>query len=669
MNRDGLLPVLTLLAAFLALTGCNRKTKPAAQTNDGSVANSSASATLTQVLATSPTEGYVDDHLCAECHAELYESYQKVGMANSYYLPNQKPPIEDFENNHYYHAASDRHYEMESRDGVLYQRRYQRDNSGKRFNELEVRVDAIMGSGNGVRSYLYQTEAGEIFQMPLAWYAKAKKWRLNPGYDNANHLGFQRKVNRECMFCHNAYPVNAAPGSDTYWQPDVFPKTLPHGIGCQRCHGPGQQHIELAQQNDADNLAVLASVVNPSKLSQDLEDDVCLQCHMQPSSQILSELVRFDRGEYSYRPGEPLHKYRALLDYKVSDRPKATTQNEEPEERFEINHHAYRLRQSKCYTQSGGDLSCIACHDPHKKIAPEAIVQHYRTSCLQCHNIPDCDTAAGIESAQVNDGQSQEVGGQRDAHQGAMADCAGCHMPERRTHDVIHATMTDHKIQRRPTTQSDRLSLRAEPDPVAADTEPFAYLAKDNEKSGEQAIDVYQNIAAGQLGSHDAVRRLWTYVESQGTDIALMPLAELAKALRDRNDFEGELEILYKAVQKFPNHVQVNLEMGMALAAAGEYERALSFYRQALKIGPPLPETHVGIGMSLLHRGELDEAKRQFREAVRLRPLYPEALLNLGIVLHAQENWGEAREFLLRARAADPSFVEADEYLKQIPTN
>ena len=29
------------------------------------------------------------------------------------------------------------------------------------------------------------------------------------------------------------------------------------------------------------------------------------------------------------------------------------------------------------------------------------------------------------------------------------ADCIGCHMPKRRTDDVVHAVMTDHYIQRR----------------------------------------------------------------------------------------------------------------------------------------------------------------------------------------------------------------------------
>src|SRR3954447_4262624 len=32
----------------------------------------------------------------------------------------------------------------------------------------------------------------------------------------------------------------------------------------------------------------------------------------------------------------------------------------------------------------------------------------------------------------------------------AAADCISCHMPKRRTEDVVHVVMTDHLIQRRP---------------------------------------------------------------------------------------------------------------------------------------------------------------------------------------------------------------------------
>lgn len=55
---------------------------------------------------TGAAPGYLPDEACASCHAELYASYQDVGMARSFTRPRPENLIEDFENNQFYHAPS-----------------------------------------------------------------------------------------------------------------------------------------------------------------------------------------------------------------------------------------------------------------------------------------------------------------------------------------------------------------------------------------------------------------------------------------------------------------------------------------------------------------------------------------------------------------------------------
>jgi tetratricopeptide (TPR) repeat protein len=655
MELNGASLIALQLSILLLSQGCARGPHQAEMEENRSEASVDAPAS-SRSIAISPTAGYVKDELCKECHADLYRSYQEVGMANSFYSAGSQEHIEDFENSHYYHAASNQHFEMSLGDGELFQRRYQLNSAGKRYNELEVRVDAIIGSGNHIRCYLYRTPSGEMFQMPLAWYTKTKQWRLNPGYDMAEHQGFQRKITRECMFCHNAYPIDVPAGSDAYWQPAVFPGTLPHGIGCQRCHGPGETHIRLAQSASASLDDVMQAVINPAKLEAGLRDDVCLQCHLQPSSQMLSELVRFNRGDYSFRPGQPIDQYRAFVDY----------QGDHDQDRFEINHHAYRMRQSACFQESDAALNCLSCHDPHRKVPVPQRVAHYRTACIKCHDVADCGPAFEFEHSLAGQTELDSASKPITASPPKLADCVSCHMAERRTHDAIHATMTDHKIVRTPEPSSQRLAHRAEPPPVSSETLPRQYLLRDSELL-DAASEIYGDIAGSQLGNTESVSRLLDFTSSHSTPAPLKALAELASALRNRGDFQLELDTLVRSVQQYPDQVRPNLELAMALAASERHEDALRYYRRALEIGPALPETHVGIGVAMLHRGDLTEATLHFREAVRLRPLYPEALLNLGIVLFAQEEWDAAQQYLLRARAADPAFVEANIYLKQLP--
>ena len=77
---------------------------------------------------------------------------------------------------------------------------------------------------------------------------------------------------------------------------------------------------------------VLSSIVNPAKLSPELRDDVCYQCHLQPTSKLTSFATRFGRDIYSYRPGEPLDEYQVHFDFDDGRNVK---------DRFQINHPAH----------------------------------------------------------------------------------------------------------------------------------------------------------------------------------------------------------------------------------------------------------------------------------------------------------------------------------------
>jgi len=224
---------------------------------------------------------YVADTACATCHAAKFASYQGVGMAQSMRRPRAEVLIEDFRHAHFFHAASKTHYEMSWKGGKLLFRRYQVDAAGKRTNSIEQQVDWILGSGHRARVYLYRVPSGEMYQLPIAWYAQERAWGMAPGFDRADNDGITRPVRRECLFCHNAYP-DVPEGSDAHWMPQRFPAVLPEGTGCQRCHGPGANHVRTAMGGGSE-AAVRAAIVNPSRLTPARRDAVCFQCHLQPA--------------------------------------------------------------------------------------------------------------------------------------------------------------------------------------------------------------------------------------------------------------------------------------------------------------------------------------------------------------------------------------------------
>ena len=197
---------------------------------------------------------------------------------------------------------------MIERNGEWFQRRHQTGFDGKETNAVETRVDYVIGSGNHARSYLHRTASGHLIEMPVSWYSEnGGYWAMSPGYDRPNQQDFRRAIAFNCMFCHNAYP-GPPPAEE-----GVFPAAVPEGIDCQRCHGPGQAHVEAAGRK-APVEAIRRAIVNPARLSRERQLDVCMQCHLETTSRPLPNAVaRFEHGPFDYRPGQPLTDYFAVL--------------------------------------------------------------------------------------------------------------------------------------------------------------------------------------------------------------------------------------------------------------------------------------------------------------------------------------------------------------------
>lgn len=198
-----------------------------------SIQSAAAERDVLAVLGARATEGaaagYVDDAVCGRCHVEKYKSYQGVGMSQSFKRPGAAALIEDF-GREYYHEPLQRYYQIFERDEDLIFCRFQRDKDGGVINEIEIPVAWVMGSGNRARSYLYQTEWGEMFMLPIGWYSEDKRWGMSPGFEAADQPGIHRQITTMCMFCHNAFPEVPA-GSDNHWSVETFPPQPARGHG------------------------------------------------------------------------------------------------------------------------------------------------------------------------------------------------------------------------------------------------------------------------------------------------------------------------------------------------------------------------------------------------------------------------------------------------------
>lgn len=620
--------------------------------------------------ASPPENGYVNAAVCAGCHADRAAGLRKTGMGRSF--ARVRPDLVPKFGKEFHNKASDSYFTMVARDGRYYQRRWQIGFDGKETNVDEKQVDFVIGSGNHSFTYLHLTSRGVLQVLPLSWYSeKGGYWDMSPGYDQADFPGSIRPVHYECMFCHNAYPKipegleRAANAEMTFLNP------LPEGIDCQRCHGPGQRHVALASAGAARE-QIRAAIVNPQRLAPEREIEVCLQCHLETTSLDLPHSIRrFDRAPFSYVPGQPLGDFRVEF-----DRPGGPLEGKP--DRFEIAHSAYRLQQSQCYIKSAGKLRCTTCHDPHDIPHGPAASAHYNAVCEKCHSATLSRTAGAPHAAGAN--------------------CIACHMPKRRTDDVVHVAMTDHWIQkagiqrRRPA--QDLLAPKAEivetaatrysgevvpyyPAPLADTPENALYTAAAQVRYGRNLkeglprlanlLERYHPSEAGfsaELAQGYGAAGDWTqaipyFEEAARREPTAFRLTQLGNALMQNREFVQAEAALRRAIALAPDEPMEWGTLGWDLWQQDKGAEARADLERAIALDPELPELQNNLANIEWGTGDQAAAELHFREALRIEPGVAEWRLNLARVLATRGEIPESRFQFEQAIRLKPDFAEA----------
>ena len=216
--------------------------------------------------------------------------------------------------------------------------------------------------------------------MHVSYFREPDRWVNSPGYVDGT-AWYARKVIPKCVECHTTY-MEWIPGSDNRYQKS---STI-LGVTCERCHGPGKEHVDFHQRNP--NVKQGRSIVNPSDLSLTQQNDLCAQCHFGSGERL--------QPPFLFRPGDRLEDYWNVEELSGPEEGGVHSSNQ-----------LARLKLSECFQQSS-DLTCISCHAPHHQERGD--IKLFSTRCIKCHEPPDC-------------GAFEQVG------QSISDDCISCHMP------------------------------------------------------------------------------------------------------------------------------------------------------------------------------------------------------------------------------------------------
>jgi tetratricopeptide (TPR) repeat protein len=535
------------------------------------------------------------------------------------------------------------------RDGRLFQREFRRTDDGKEV-DLNVReARYVLGSGEKGRTCIAE-QNGYLTAMPLGWYSNVKTWDASPGYQRSNQR-FGRQIVVECMGCHNA-PTALHPGSV-----NAYATPLPTGVGCQKCHGPAAKHVEMREAGvGKDPLVVL------KQLPPDRKQDVCLQCHMAADFSV----VRSGRTN-EFRPGERLRDSRG--DFFETSK----------ESNFVAVGHGPRSMASRCYTESGGKMTCVHCHDPHSPAASQSNAD-YNRKCMDCHDRTPCNRPLKPREAPTD------------------GDCVACHMPRRKADDIPHAVATEHWIHRfgRPTgspfqstaeetneglisfwkedrNSLERLSGRLRHALRTNDDSSLLRAAEELEaatRNGTPPVEQLLDLARARIKIEDWPRARLTLERALRVDPNSFDANYLYGESLLRARAPEAIDQLEKTLRAWPWHNRSDRSLARALLGKGQAKKILELDREYFSHHPPDP-TVLEIVAEARSRLEAPKAdvEAALRAAIRADGAQAGPYVMLAERATAGRRLAEAGGLLRQALTVDPGSASARLALAQFLAN
>jgi Cytochrome c554 and c-prime len=365
---------------LLALATSAAQTQTPSNEKTGPVGESrSSSPTVSEPVAA--RRDYVGDEACRACHQNQVETYYKTAHHLTSRVADKNSVVGTFGPgaNILKTSNPNLYFRMDSRDDGFFQTAMF-GQPPKTWSRTE-RLDLVTGSGGKGQTYLFW-DGDSLFQLPVGYSSVYRQWIDNPGYVDGT-ANFERPIIPRCLECHATYFEALEPPSGNRYDS----KNFVLGISCERCHGPGREHVAIASSKASVPEEISHTIVNPAKLTPARQFDVCAQCHGGAGVHQLAPA-------FSYIPGQPLEKY---IDLGTVDAG------------AEIDVHGKQvllLKKSRCF-QVSGKMSCSTCHDVHQS---QRDLADFSRHCLTCHQVQACGMYPKI---------GQEI----------ARNCIDCHMP------------------------------------------------------------------------------------------------------------------------------------------------------------------------------------------------------------------------------------------------
>lgn len=306
---------------------------------------------------------YVGRQVCGECHRENYDSHLAHGHASTFFTVAESGVARLFDGKTVSGGEGFGDYA------------YQQDENGNLTVSLADAgtpnphpLQFVLGSGHNAQTILSlkldadgQTEG---IEHRISCYAGGRL-DVTVGHEDetpaAGDEQFGKPVQGEvldrCVYCHTTTSTIANA---------QIANLVPH-VNCEKCHGPGSEHVRLARENQTPP----PYSVGLETWDRESELQLCGDCHRLPRSISLRELREYPDTLVRFQP--------------------------------------VGMLRSKCYLESEQKLQCTTCHNPHQSIHGSGQKANQIKNCINCHDQTDASHVVCPVSATDN--------------------CIECHMP------------------------------------------------------------------------------------------------------------------------------------------------------------------------------------------------------------------------------------------------
>lgn len=560
---------------------------------------------------------YMGMQTCQSCHSDKHASFVHTGMGRSF-GPAQPWRSDASFGAHalVYDELSDMHYFPWWKDSTLMVTEFRIENGDTTHKRSEA-IAYIIGSGNHTNSHLIN-QKGFVYQAPITFYTQEGKWDLAPGFENGNNSRFERIIGLECLSCHNGYPDHVA-GSENQFT------SVPFGIDCERCHGPGELHVKamLAGNTVDTSKEIDYTIVNPANLSRDLQMDLCQRCHLQGVA-----VLNPGKSFYDFKPGMHLKEVMNIF----------LPRFEGEENQFIMASQADRLRMSECYINS--EMSCITCHNPHVSVK-ETPIEVFNNNCQSCHQEQLCSVdQASFELADGN--------------------CSGCHMPPSSSIDIPHVTITDHYIRKDYSGKA--YSLGEESDEFLVSNEMKLACLTDDDPADLTMTRGYLAFYE-RFHSDPAMLDSAAFYLLSTTSKAIDEKVHLGYLLEDYNSISGIAMNLDTSEISDP---WTAYRIGEAYGQMGQQGNSIKFFQRACSLMPLNLRFLDKLGIALYQGKKEDQALIVFNQLVELNPFVSKHWYNLGYYYLMNSDHQKAKYYLKQAIALSPDYQKAWEAMQQL---